>query len=407
MEELKEEPTANEEVAQEGKTAPKKKPAPKKRAAKSQTKAAKDASEKAIDNLKNIFGKEYGNSVGCIEDIIEERSIMPTGFDTLDEEVLGVGGIPSGCVVEFYGPEASGKGVLAMRTCAQAQRDGKKCFWFDLERQLNKSWMQINGVDTKEMMVMDRSMGAEDVITSLLGVINTGDYSLVVIDSVSALKPKADRESEVGKTQVGRLALLLSDNLIDIVNSCSDMKCTVIFINQIREKIGVMYGNPETTKGGNALKFYASIRLRLQKIKSDKIINEDNEQIGVYTKVDSIKNRYSSADKQTFIPIYFVEYNPTPVDLVLEKARELKIITKRKNNVDPQYNIHYSKGTGRLSDTSVKGIFLKIFEEGRIDEFMDDFEKAVEKENMVIKNEVILKCLERIRLGKLDIEELS
>jgi recombination protein RecA len=359
--------------------------------------------EASLKALQESLGKK---SIGPADEVLSAPDIISTGYENLDQTVLTIGGFPLGTVVEIYGPEASGKGVICMKACASAQGLGHYCAWIDLERQMNVDWMSKNGINPKKLDVVNKAMSAEEVLETLIELIRSRVYPFIVVDSVAGMKPKIDKGKAVGDTQVGRLAFLLSDTLKDIVNECKDNNCTVLFINQTREKIGVTWGDPETTTGGKSLPFYASIRLRVQRYASQKII-KDNEQIGVYAKVDCVKSRYGPALYSANIPIYFDEYNPSPIDKMLEYALELKAITKRKMKGAPDKDFHFGDSkTGRLDGETRQDLLLSIIEQERQVEFVELFETQAVAAKLEVKDPEIVAVMDKMRQNILEMAEV-
>jgi len=327
---------------------------------------------------------------------IKAKEVVSTGYEGLDQ-ALGIGGFPIGAVIELYGPEASGKGVLSMKLCVAAQKAGKKCLWVDLEHQANPVWMATNGLDIKDLDVLEPDWAAEEVLEEIDNAIKTGYYSLIIIDSVAALQPQHDKENVVGKTQVGRLAKVMSDAMKKLTESSAMNKCTAVFINQIREKIGVMYGNPETTPGGKALKFYASIRLNIAKVNSEKI-ERDGEPIGCGSKVKVSKNRFGMPHRETIIPIYYIEYNPTVIDKLVLLAKERKVITKYKGHYRFD-KVHQSEIIGEL--------FQIIYFADAHEKFAKDLKVKLKADNEAITDPEMLECLDAMEKEDFDYEKYN
>ncbi|MBW2618811.1 MAG: recombinase RecA [Deltaproteobacteria bacterium] len=244
---------------------------------------------RAIDLAINQIEKQYGK--GAImrlgaEGVARDVAVIPTGSITLDA-VLGVGGIPRGRVIEIYGPESSGKTTLALHIVAQAQGLGGVAAFVDAEHALDVRYAKRLGVGIDELLVAQPDSGEQALeITEIL--VRSGGVDVVVIDSVAALVPRAEIEGEMGDAQVGTQARLMSQALRKLTAAISKSRTSVVFINQIRHKIGVFYGSPETTSGGNALKFYASMRLDIRRIGQ---IKEGTEVIGNRTRVKVVKNK--------------------------------------------------------------------------------------------------------------------
>ena len=221
----------------------------------------KDAKLKALkltlDKLDKTYGKGTVMKMG--DAAIENMEVIPTGSLGLDV-ALGVGGYPKGRVVEIYGPESSGKTTLTLHAIAEAQKKGGIAAFIDAEHAFDRYYAEDLGVDVENLIISQPDNG-EQALEITDNLIRSGAIDIIVIDSVAALTPKSEIEGEMGDSKMGLHARLMSQALRKLTGSISKTKCTVIFINQLREKIGVMFGNPETTTGGNALKFYASVRI--------------------------------------------------------------------------------------------------------------------------------------------------
>lgn len=359
-------------------------------AAQKNTKKLNSSEEKRNQWLQNMK-KSYGGTPLIKANQIVAREVISTGYEGLDK-ILGTGGFPIGCVMELFGIEASGKGVLSMKLCKAAQEAGKKCLWIDLEHQANASWMETNGLDTSKLDVLEPFWAAEEVLTELNNAINTGHYSLIVVDSVAALEPKHDFDNDVGQTQVGRLAKVMSDAMKKVTKSCAEQKCTALFINQTREKIGVMYGNPTTTPGGKALGFYASIRLGIAKVSSEKIF-QGEEIIGCGAKIKTEKNRFFIPQKDTIIPIYYIKYDPTPIDKLVSLAKDKKVIRKYKG----QYKFNKIHEAEKLEE-----LFEVIYFNDVQNEFAEELLKVLKAEDEVISDPEMLQALEEMKSGDFD-----
>ena len=244
------------------------------------------ALEAALAQIDRAFGKGSVMKLGQHETAIDDVATVSTGSLGLDI-ALGIGGLPRGRVVEIYGPEASGKTTLALHTVAEAQQAGGVCAFIDAEHALDAAYARALGVDTDELLISQPDTGEQALeITDTL--VRSGAIDVIVIDSVAALVPKAELEGEMGDVHVGLQARLMSQALRKLTASIAKSKCMVIFINQIRIKIGVMFGSPETTTGGNALKFYSSVRLEIRRIGA---IKDRDEVVGNQTRVKVVKNK--------------------------------------------------------------------------------------------------------------------
>lgn len=250
--------------------------------------ADKDAKLKALKLTMDRMDKAYGKgTVMKMGDApVEEVDSIPTGSITMDV-ALGVGGYPKGRVVEIYGPESSGKTTLTLHAIAEAQKQGGIAAFIDAEHAFDRFYAEKLGVNTDELIVSQPDNG-EQALEIADNLVRSGAIDILIIDSVAALTPKAEIEGEMGDARVGLQARLMSQALRKLTGTISKTNCTVIFINQLREKIGVMFGNPETTTGGNALKFYSSVRIDIRRSTQ---IKDGDRVIGNRTKVKVVKNK--------------------------------------------------------------------------------------------------------------------
>ena len=243
------------------------------------------ALDAALSQIERAFGKGSIMKLGARENTVETE-VISTGSLGLDI-ALGIGGLPKGRIIEIYGPESSGKTTLALHAIAQAQKAGGTCAFVDAEHALDPSYARKLGVNIDELLISQPDAG-EQALEIADTLVRSGAIDVLVVDSVAALVPRAELEGEMGDSHVGLHARLMSQALRKLTGSISKSNCLVIFINQIRLKIGVMFGNPETTTGGNALKFYASVRLDIRRIGA---IKDRETVVGNQTRVKVVKNK--------------------------------------------------------------------------------------------------------------------
>lgn len=280
----------------------------------------KKALETAIAKIEKDYGK--GTIMRLGDDISVNVEALSTGSLSLDL-ALGIGGVPRGRIVEIYGPEASGKTTLALHVVASAQKAGGDAAYIDVEHALEPAYARALGVDIDSLLISQPDTGEQalDIAESL---VRSGAIDVLVVDSVAALIPRVELEGEVGDTVVGALARLMSQAMRRLAGAISKNNCTVIFINQLRQKIGVMYGNPETTPGGLALKYYASVRIDVRRIET---LKANGEMIGNRTRAKVVKNKVAPPFREAEFDIMYGE-GISRVGEVIDLGVKLEIIDK-------------------------------------------------------------------------------
>ena len=299
----------------------------------------------AVSQIEKSFGKGAIMKLGA-EGMKVKIDAIPTGAINLDA-AIGVGGIPRGRITEIYGPESSGKTTVCLHVVANAQKQGGTAAFIDAEHALDTDYAAKLGVDIEKLLVSQPDTG-EQALEICEILVRSGAVDVIVVDSVAALVPKAEIEGEMGDSHVGLQARLMSQALRKLTGAIARSNCSVIFINQLREKIGVMFGNPETTTGGKALKFYASLRLDIRRIGP---VKEKEDVIGSHVRVKVVKNKVAPPFKQAEFDIMYAE-GISHTSLLVDIGAESGIIEKS--------GAWYSYGTQRIGQGRENAkLFLK------------------------------------------------
>lgn len=313
----------------------------------------KKALQIVLEKMDKIYGK--GTVMRMGDSIIEKVEIIPSGFLSLDI-ALGIGGYPKGRIIEIYGPESSGKTTLTLHAIAQAQRNGGLVSFIDAEHAFDCIYAKKLGINVEDLIISQPDNG-EQALEVADNLIRSGAIDVIVIDSVAALTPKSEIEGEMGDSKIGLQARLMSQALRKLTGNISKTKCIAMFINQLREKIGVFFGNPETTTGGNALKFYSSIRLDIRR--GNQIKNGDKI-IGNRVKIKVVKNKLAPPFKTAEFDIMYGE-GISKIGDIIDLGVELELI-KKNGSWFSYYENNLGQGRDSVKDFLEKNnkIFQKI-----------------------------------------------
>ena len=288
--------------------------------AKEKVNISQDTLDETLKQIEKLYGKGAVMRLGERESV--DVDAIPTGSLLLDE-AIGVGGYPKGRIIEIFGPESSGKTTLALHAIAECQKMGGRAAFIDAEHAIDPIYAKNLGVDINELILSQPDNG-EQALEIVEMLANSGGISLIIVDSVAALVPQAELDGEMGDSSVGLQARLMSKAMRKIAGILNKKECAVIFINQLREKVGVMYGNPETTSGGRALKFYASVRIDIRRTEA---IKQGSDIVGNTCRVKIVKNKVSPPFKQCEIDIIYGQGISKQAE-VLDRAVELGIVKK-------------------------------------------------------------------------------
>ena len=314
-----------------------------------------------MDKIEKDFGK--GSIMKMSSQAVGDIAVIPSGSVTLDA-ALGVGGYPKGRVIEIYGPESSGKTTLAIHAIAEAQKAGGIAAFIDAEHAFDSYYAQKLGVDVDNLLISQPDNG-EQALEIADSLIRSSAIDIIVIDSVAALTPKAEIEGEMGDSKMGLQARLMSQALRKLTASISKTKTVCIFNNQLRDKIGVIYGNPETTTGGNALKFYASVRIDIRKAS---VIKDGDEQLGTRVRVKVVKNKVAPPFRKAEFDIMFGE-GISKIGEILDLGVDLGVI-KKSGSWFSYGDRKLSQGRDAVKDLLSKDLELQAEIEAKVREAM-------------------------------------
>jgi recombination protein RecA len=362
----------------------------------------------ALENLKGFVKKasdipepEFISTGHFALDLAIAHGLMPdkVDFDSSDFDLANLGGLPLGKLVEIYGTEGSGKSSIAYRVVGFAQKLGYNCLWIDAENSFSHDLADINGVDSDNLMVSelydpddpDKMFYAEDIMENICTACKSG-IQVIVLDSVASLAVKAEMENEIGQGGVGMgaLAQLMSRAVKKVCNYAAKYNVLVIMINQVREKIGVMFGNPESTPGGRALKFHASIRLRFQKQSSKEgqvVVTDDKgaeNLIGGKSYVQIIKNRFGKpVNESVLIPIYYERYFPDIEEMLFDSGRQVKLISVRKGVYT------WSSGTNTVKEEGRRAFIEAVKRENLVGHLAEAIKAEAKQLGLLLPPEII------------------
>lgn len=325
----------------------------------------------ALANLEKGLGNRGAPKLVLSSDVYEQCEVIPFGIEAIDK-ATGVGGAPRGRITELFGLESGGKSYAALKLIASAQRMGLNACLVDVEYSLDPKWASSHGVDLPKLYVGRGFDYGEQVMDYVVGLTKSGVMDLIVVDSTAAIIPKAELEASLEDAKVAELARVMSRAVKQINDYCGKTNTLVLFVNQVREKVGVMFGNPETTPGGRALKFYASMRIRVAR--QDKLagLRKDDPIRGIVSKVEIVKNKVAPPFAKGTFEIIFSEKSLRPLTKLAELGARSGVIKRRKREDD---TMAYYWGAGKTAvevgvDCTAVGEFLKS--EGKVGEFLKE-----------------------------------